>query len=292
MTKFLQHKKAIIFVAVAVLVIFLIYKNNFTKNKNLETSTKVSRKTLTEILSFSGKIDAQENVNLRFQTSGYLNWVGVKKGDHVNKFQVIASLDQRGVQKNLQKDLNDYMTNRWSFDQQKDNYKNQIISPAIQRLIDESQFSLNNVVLDVELQNLAKEYSNLWTPIEGIVVDIDSPNAGVNITPTQATFNVVNPDSIYFSATADQSDVIRLQTKMPGKVSLDSFPDQKIDSEIKDISFVPKTGETGTVYEVKMALPVDNSSYKYRIGMTGDASFVVNEVKNALSLPTKYVKTS
>ncbi|HPA35669.1 MAG TPA: biotin/lipoyl-binding protein, partial [Chitinophagales bacterium] len=47
----------------------------------------------------------------------------VKEGDLVKKGQAIASLDQRELKKRLEKELNDYMTVRWDFEQTHEDYK-------------------------------------------------------------------------------------------------------------------------------------------------------------------------
>ncbi|MBI5452591.1 efflux RND transporter periplasmic adaptor subunit, partial [Candidatus Gottesmanbacteria bacterium] len=59
----------------------------------------------------------------------------------------------------------------------------------------------------------------------------------------------------------------------------------------KNISFIPKSGETGTVYAVKFIFPGDNSSYKYRIGMAGDLSFVTKRKENVLYTSSKFIKS-
>lgn len=162
---------------------------------------------------------------------------------------------------------------------------------GVKRIVEKSQFDLNNSVLNVELQDLALEYSRLWTPIEGLVTKVDAPDAGLNITPTGAEFSVVNPKSIYFVATADQSEVTKIKVGMEGEISLDSYPDQKLTGKIVNIGFVPRSGESSIVYEIKIPLGLDNSEYKYRLGMTGDISFVMSEKADVLALPSKYIKT-
>src|SRR3989338_290338 len=78
---------------------YLFYRQQTAKSQvQLETYT-VSRETLKDSLILSGKIDATEKVDLHFQSAGRLAWVGVKEGDLVKKYQGIASLDQRQLQK-------------------------------------------------------------------------------------------------------------------------------------------------------------------------------------------------
>ncbi len=267
------------------------YQTQFAGTK-AESTYRVKRQELQETLSLSGKIAAEEKATLRFQTSGYLAWVGVKEGDRVKANQVIAGLDQQELQKTFQKYLNDYRNARWDFDQlSQTTYKDQVITDTIKRTIDQSQFDLNNAVLDVEIKNLAIQFSNLWTPIDGIVTRVETPLPGVNIIPTQAEFEIVNPATIYFSALADQTDVVKLQEGMRGEIVLDSYPEKTIPGIIKRISFTPKPGESETVYEVKISAS-DSGTLNLRLDMGGDADFVTSDKKAVLAVPLKALKTS
>ncbi len=281
--------------ATVIIILFagLFLYNNFNASviTKKRESTKVRQGKLEQRQTISGEIAADEKVTLKFQTSGRLAWVGVKEGDYVRKYQSIASLDQRELQKTLEKELNDYLTARWDLDDAKrDTYKDKVITDPIKRIIDKYQYTLNKSVLDVELQTISKEYANLASPIEGIVTKIGSPFAGVNITPASAEFEIVNPNSVYFSATADQNEVVSLAKGMNGELILDSYPEATLSGTIRDISFVPKSGETGTVYEIKFLFVNDNADYKYRLGMAGDLTFVTKSKENVLYVPGKFIK--
>lgn len=292
MWTFFKKRKKLTAILVIILIIslYIAQKSLLGDNKKF-ASAKVTRGKLEEKLTISGKIAASDDVTLQFQTGGMLAWVGVKEGDHVKKYQTIASLDQRQMQKTFQKYLNTYTSGRNTFDQTKDNYLNQVVTDAIKRTIDSSQMSLNNTVLDLEIQNLTIQFANLWSPIEGTVVKVDAPEPGVNIyLPTEAQFEIVDPKSVYFSALADQTEVVNLTPGKRGELVLDSYPDQIFTGAIKTIAFRPKAGETGTVYETKFNFEGDNSDYKYRIGMTGDLTFSIKEKAGALYLPAKFIK--
>jgi len=295
----MKNKIKIFLISLILLIVGLVVYNNFfspTKIKKTE-SAKVKRGDLEEELTISGEIKAEEHTTLRFQTSGRLAWVGVKEGDYVKKHQRIASLDQRQLKKNLEKYLLSYVNERYDFEQTHDNYwqKQYALSDGLkreaERIIKKSQNDLNSSILDVELQNLSLEYANLWTPIEGLVARVDFPFAGVNITPAQAEFEIVNPKTVYFLASADQTEVIKLREGMAGNLILDSYLDQKIPGIIKNISFVPKSGETGTVYAIKFIFSEENINYKYRISMTGDLTFITKRLSNVLFLPIKFIKS-
>jgi len=286
---------------IIILILGLFFYQRSTtqaKAQKEKNSYKVKRLTLKDTLSLSGTIDAEEHSILRFQSSGRLAWVGVKEGDYVKKFQTVASLDQRSLADDLKKYLNTYTKERLDFDSSKQNnelkYTGSLSEDARRdalRSLDKAQYDLNNAVLDVELKNLALQYSNQFSPFEGLVVRVDSPFAGVNITPAQAEFEIINPKTIYFSATADQTDVVKIRENLTGSITLDSYPEDTLHGEVSHISFIPKSGETGTVYAVKIALSGDNTNYKYRFGMTGDANFTLKERQNVIAVPSNYLKS-
>lgn len=296
MIKFFKKRWYLFFVVVLLIALFLYKKNSSSASKNKVESYKVKRENLKEILTLSGEIDAGEKATLKFQTSGRLAWVGVKEGDYVKKYQTLASLDQRDIQNRLTKYLNTYSSSRNSFEQTiTDNWNKQFdlsenIRKSAERTLKNNQFSLENTVLDVEYQNLSLEYANLWTPIEGIVTHVSNPFAGVNVTPAGADFEVVNPKTLYFSVAAEQGDVINLKQELDGEISFDAYPEKIFKGVIDYISFSPKEGETGTVYELRLKLDEQAQSLNLKLAMTGDVEFLIKQEDNVLSAPSSFVK--
>lgn len=287
-------KKRWYFLVIIFLVFVLVFTQRQIKKTGTEEKLIVKKRSLKEVLTLSGEIDAEEKVVLKFQTSGRLAWVGVKEGDYVKKYQTIASLDQRELKNRMNKYLNSYAKQRNTFEQGKDDYikvrdfgLSQEIRDQAKRILENNQYDLNNAVLDVEYQNLSLEYANLWTPIEGIVTRVTTPYAGVNITPSQAEFEIINPKTLYFSATADQTEVVSLKEGQQGKIILDAYPDEEIDGKIYWISFSPKSGETGTVYELKIKFDFKKP---LKLKMSGDINFVIKEKNDVIAIPQTYVK--
>lgn len=290
--KFIKNKWWLILVVIGLILLAGRYFFSSARDKE-KKEYQVVRKDLKEELSLSGQIDAEEKVILRFQTSGRLAWVGVKEGDYVKKYQAIASLDQRDLKNRLDKYLNTYVKQRMSFEQTKDDYwqKQYDLSETIrhkaERILEQNQMDLNNSVLDVEYQSLLLEYANLWSPIEGVVTRVDTPVAGVNITPAGAEFEIVNPKTLYFSATADQTEVVNFFEGKKGKIVFDSYPEDEVEAEVYWISFSPKKGETGTVYQLKIKFDFNKP---LKIGMSGDVNFITKELKNVITIPPTYLK--
>jgi RND family efflux transporter MFP subunit len=295
--EFLKKRWYMVLILLIGLGLYFYQQQTVQAKKIKESTYTIKRQNLRETLSLSGQIDADEHVTLRFPISGKLVWLGAKEGDRVKKYQGLASLDLREVQKKMQKTLNDFTKERYTFDQSQDDNQRIGDQPTreagdtMKRLLEKAQYNLNNSILDVEIQDLAKEYSYLYTPIEGILVRVDAKYPGVNITPAGAEFEVVNPQTVYFSATADQTDVIKLTEGMKGDITFDPYPDSTYKGEISQIGYTPKTGETGTVYAIKIKMTDQGNEYKFKMGMTGDVEFSMGGKSNVVSIPSTYVKS-
>lgn len=288
-----KHKFLIVGAVILSLLGGYYYQNKKkTDAAKLEKSVEVQRGDLKETIILSGEVKAKENTSLHFQTSGRLAGLNVQEGDVVKKGQLVAYLDQRDLRKRLTKELNDYKTTRWDFDQDIDDAKDKAITTAMQRTIDKSQFALDNSVLDVEIQAISIEFANLFSPIQGLVVSRGNFQPGMNITAADTIVEIVNPDSLYFQVTADQTEVTIINEGMQGELTLDAYIEESITGTISHISFSPDSNESGTVYSVELEFNnSSNQNLRYRLGMTGDVEFVLKEKKNALYLPSEYVKS-
>jgi RND family efflux transporter MFP subunit len=293
--RILNKKFIVIFIIFSIISVVLLYFFVFRGSQNEKAETYIVKKTtLKDELNLSGFIDAEQKVDLHFQAGGRLSWLGVKEGQEVKKNQTLASLDQRQLHKNIEKYLNNYNKVRRSFEQTGQDYKDETLSSTLEvrekarRVLENSQFDLNNSVLDVELQSIAKEYSYLYTPIAGVVTRLDVKASGLNVT-AQDIFQVINKDSIYFSVSVDQTEIVQLSEGMTGEVFVDAFPDKKFQGTVSSLAFVPKENETGAVYEVKLIISGDNIVSNLRLGMTGDVTFIVKEHMDVVSVPQNYV---
>lgn len=270
----------------------LNYYKNRKSRTNIETA-KIGFKDIKMTVSATGQTEAEEEVSLKFQTSGKLAWVGVKKGDYVKKWQAIASLDKEELQKNLKKKLLDYMKERWNFEQiTLDDYRDMALTETIRRTKEKAQFDLDKSVLDVEIADIALKYATIFTPIEGIVTKIDTPFAGVNVTPTSTEFIISNPNTMVFKAKVDEIDIGKIYLGQKAKVILDAYAEEEIESKVSEIDFSPTiTSSGGTAYLVTFPLPQNNSSQKYKLGMNGEVQITIAEIQHTLAVPLDALQT-
>ncbi len=263
------------------------------------TPVAISKGTIRTQVVFPGTVDFTNHVVLQFQqvpASGVMiSWVGVKVGDHVSKNQLLASLDQQSVFKQQQANLATYWKQRLTYDQTVNNNNNLTPQTALndsqKRLLQQNQVDLDQSVFTVELQDIVQRLSNLWSPIDGIVTRVDTPVAGVNIqTADEARFEVINPQTMFFSANIDESEVSNLHVGDKGIVILNAYPATYLQATITDIAFASHQDSNGnTVYTVKLQLDgQSNNNYAYKLGMGGNVIFY-EYGDNILTIPNEYI---
>lgn len=287
-----KRRRNWIIAVVAIVLIIVGWKATHGAPKSSETTT-VNKGEVSEELVLSGDLRATQNAALPFSSSGTLSWVGVKMGDHVVRGQALAKLDTTVLNAAYQQSLATLHAAEANVNEIHDNLKDknstETFSEVNTRVAAETAHDKAYESM-VAAQKALKD-STLLAPFDGIVAKIANESAGMNITATVPQITIVNPSTLYFLVNADQTDVSRIHLQDKSEIVFDAFPEDHVDATVTQISFTPSTEESGTVYPVRLTLHVDNSSYLYKIGMTGDSHFILSRKDNALWVPTKFVKT-
>src|SRR3989344_2738909 len=257
-------------------------------------SLVIKKADLTETLTLSGEIDADEKSTMTFQTAGKLAFVKVKEGDSVKKGQLLAGLDTGDLAAAEKSAFYKYLAAdvhaKYIEDTVKDHDKDESYLQRDSRVAAQTD---RDIKYDAWLTaQRALRYATLYSPIAGVVYDVSPTQPGEFITAANLVeFNIVNPETIYFSATADQTEVGQLASGQTGKVTLDAFIDEPFEAKVEKIAFTPKEDETGTVYEIKLTL-TNGKQLEPRLGMTGDVTFVLGEHPGAIVVASRYLKTT
>lgn len=287
----MKWKKILIISSVVIIAIiaFFYFKNN---NKEIKT-VKIEKGNLKEELILSGEIDATNYAKLSFETSGKIVYVGVKEGEKVNKGKLLSKLDTTVLNSSYQIAL----SNLRAYDATVENVHDQVKNHAT-----DETFAQKDLRTTAEV-NKDKAYeaviqakrnldgASLYAPFNGIVTYLNHPFVGVYTTTSSIEAEIIDPTTMYFDVLADQTEVTKIKINQKVKVVLDSFVDQEFDGIVENISFTPKTGESGSVYSIKVAFKnVNLSESNFRIAMTGDSKFIISEKKDVLFVPNNYVK--
>jgi RND family efflux transporter MFP subunit len=282
-----RHWKLSLFLLLLIGIGVWYWRSKTVKPVETLEFTKVKKETLVKKVNVSGLIDAKQKAVLRFAAGGKVVYLGAKEGEFVKKWQTIAKIDSRDLQKRLQQDLNSYFNERMDFEQGSDDRRDIAPTNKLNRTGQKEQKDLENTVLTVEIQDIAIRNTVLTTPIEGILVGLPTTVTGVNLSPTD-TFEIIDPSSLVFKAAVDEADISSIKRGQKASIELDAYPDQPLTATVSAIAYRSSQTSKGTVFVVELPI-VNDYQYpileRYRLGMNGDVDITVNTKENVLSIP-------
>ncbi len=290
MRRFLKKKYIAVVFAGAVLIAGVWYF--VLRDGDGMESTFVMRGDVKEELILTGEVVAKKHAVLQFSSSGKIAWVGVSEGDRVRRGQAIAKLDTALLNSTFQQAKSDLRSAEATLERVYDGVKD---SESDETFTEKETRTAAEVAKDKAYENYLKALSALndatiYAPFDGVVAYVSHPNPGVNIIYNQAQYEIVDPETIYFEVTADQTEVVRLKEGDYVGIVLDSFSEKEFSGSISEIAISPSQEEIGVSYAVKVEFDgVSNEDFEYRLGMTGDASFVLEEVKDVLYVDPKFI---
>ncbi len=234
-------------VSIVVLVLagaIFVYGRASTHTPLGSATTTTSVRFVSSTITADGAVTAQNQAKLNFQTPGKLVYLPFKEGDKVSVGQSIAQLDTYALQRQLTAALNTYRSTRDTFDQTQQNTQDNVtrnqqaatftrensdnngaINDAIKRIADQSQASLDNSVITVELANYAVQLSTLTSPLNGIITHEDVTVPGVNIT-TLTSFTVADPTSMVFRANVPAGNIYYIAEGSAVTIAIDGVQDK------------------------------------------------------------------
>ena len=125
----------------------------------------------------------------------------------------------------------------------------------------------------------------LIAPIDGQVI-VGTTQAGQTLTTADAV--IVLSDRLIVRAQVDETDIGKINQGQKAAVTLDAYPDVKINAGVDHIYYESKTVNNVTVYSVDLlpeAIPLF-----FRSGMNANIDFVQQSKHNALLLPSGAVQ--
>ncbi len=196
------------------------------KNSEIKTG-KIEQRNISSILKVNGKIEVppQNMVSVSVPMGGYLRSTKLLEGMHINKGEVIATMeDQQYIQ--LQQD---YLTAKAHFtsieaeyNRQKELNQSKASSDKVfqtaqadylsQKILIKSlseKLKLIGINPDNLNENTISKSINIYSPIDGFVSQVKM-NIGKYAMPSDVLFELVNPADIHLALTVFEKDLYKL----------------------------------------------------------------------------------
>lgn len=218
--------------------------------KNAEIITgKPQEKNIGAIIKLNGKIDVppQNMVSVSAPLGGYLKYTGLLPGQHVNKGQSIATMeDQQYIR--LQQDYlmakSKLQFAELDYTRQKDLNQSQASSDKVmqqaQAEANSQRILMNSLAQQLRLINIDPNKINadnirkstaLFSPISGFVSKVNV-NIGKYVSPSEVLFELVNPEDIHLNLKVFEGDVKKLHIGQRLWAYTNSNPEKKYSCEI------------------------------------------------------------
>ena len=237
------------------------------------------------VISTSGTLEGTDSADLKFKISGKLNQITVKPGDKVQKGDLIASLDTRDLQIDLQQAYNSFVTKdataKRAEDDVKDHSSDESFTQKEKRTA--AQTARDSAFDDIKAAQRALEDAYLYAPLSGIVIKAD-PNVSQIVGVTDLIAQIVDETEYVFEAEVDESDLGRVRIGQTADVTLNSYPDQKFSATVSKITPTTETTDSGaTVIIVKLDL--GKPEINFVSGINGQADIITDQVNSVLVIP-------
>jgi HlyD family secretion protein len=307
-----SKKKIIIFAILGVivvalgLIVFLGSKKEPIVTVQVE---KVKRKTITQLVTATGKIQPEVQVKISPEVSGEIVTLPVKEGQRVKKGDLlmkikpdvyIAYRDQSAA--GLLQAKASLNRTEPEFRRNESLYKKGLVSESeydqARALFEGSKasYAQARASLDQAEENLRK--TTVFSPMDGTVSQLNS-ELGERVLGTQqfqGTDVMTIADLSRMEARVDvsENDVIRVQVGDTARIAVDAIPDRKVNAVVYEIANTAKskglgTQEEVTNFEVKMRI-VDRD-VPLRPGMSMTADIETETKLNVLAVPIQSVTT-
>ena len=274
-----------------VLTVAIILGLNFffkPKQQTLQFA-QVKREDIVSIVSSSGTLTGKNVVDLKFKSSGKLSYINVKVGDQVYHGKVIAGLDTQQLSIELQQAQNTLRDKQAlvdkALDEVKDHASDETFTQRVTRTT--AQVARDNAYDSVKAAQRAFQDDVIISPIAGLITK--APYIPGQIIGPDAVAQVVDFSQVYFDSEIDEADIGKISLRQKAEVALDAYPDQVFKGEVAEI--IPQTETTSsgaTVVTVRINL--GNPEITPINGLSGQASIILEQAKNALTIPQEALR--
>ena len=272
----------------------------------------VTRANIEEVVTAQGKLEAKQYVDVGTQVSGQLKKINVDIGDTVTKGELLAEIDPRVYQaqveageaklNSLRAQLNQQKAEAVLADQNLQRNQNLIAANAVSKQAlqeTESQAAVAKAQVDSIIAQIQETDSNLkasktnlgftkiYAPIAGSVTTLPTKEGQtLNANQTAPTImQVANLDMMTVRAQVAEADVSRLKENMPAYFTTLGNSDHRWQGKVRQIQPSPEIVNDVVLYDV--LIDVKNEGRQLMTGMTTQVFFILGKADNAVVVPAE-----
>ncbi len=309
---------SILLVAVVAVVFFITTKKNGAIAINTDTVTK---RTISQTVSAIGKIEAETEVKISSQTSGEINFLGVKEGDVVKPNQLIARIKPDIIDAQLKQmeasaeatkmeiSTRDAEMNRLKLELARitDLFKKEFASKremetaqsAYEQSVSGYKASLaryQQSLASLQQTQREQERTSIFSPIGGIVtsmlVELGEKVVGTGMMAGTEMMRVSDLSVMNAVVEVDENDITHVSIGDTAEIEVDAITFQKFKGVVIEIGHSAISASQGTqdqVVNFKVKVRFLDAEAKLRPGMSCSVDIITETKNNVLAIPLQAV---
>ena len=300
----MNKKKTLVIAAVATIATLAVWLLSGGKKEEKITfdTAAVAPANIMNSITATGTIVPVTSVTVGTQVSGIVSKLFVDYNSVVKKGQVIAELDKTNLMSQLNTAKTQLATAQSQLNYQTANYKRYktLFEKGLVAADDFDNAKLSYTQAKEQVASAKEEvqraqtnlgYATITSPIDGVVLS-KSVEEGQTVAASFSTpelFTIAQDlTNMQVVADVDEADIGDVKEGERVTFTVDAYPDDTFDGEVKQVRQEATTTNNVVTYEVVISAP--NADLKLKPGLTANVTIYTAERKGVLSVPSKALR--
>ena len=300
----MNKKKTLVIVAVAAIAALAVWLLSGGKKEEKITfdTAAVAPANIMNSITATGIIEPVTSVTVGTQVSGIVSKLFVDYNSVVKKGQVIAELDKTNLMSQLNTAKTQLATAQSQLNYQTANYKRYktLFEKGLVAADDFDNAKLSYTQAKEQVASAKEEvqraqtnlgYATITSPIDGVVLS-KSVEEGQTVAASFSTpelFTIAQDlTNMQVVADVDEADIGDVKEGERVTFTVDAYPDDTFEGEVKQVRQEATTTNNVVTYEVVISAP--NADLKLKPGLTANVTIYTAERKGVLSVPSKALR--
>lgn len=300
----MNKKKALVIAAVAAIAALAVWLLSGGKKEETITfdTAAVAPANIMNSITATGTIEPVTSVTVGTQVSGIVSKLFVDYNSVVKKGQVIAELDKTNLMSQLNTAKTQLATAQSQLNYQTANYKRYktLFEKGLVAADDFDNAKLSYTQAKEQVASAKEEvqraqtnlgYATITSPIDGVVLS-KSVEEGQTVAASFSTpelFTIAQDlTNMQVVADVDEADIGDVKEGERVTFTVDAYPDDTFEGEVKQVRQEATTTNNVVTYEVVISAP--NADLKLKPGLTANVTIYTAERKGVLSVPSKALR--
>jgi HlyD family secretion protein len=317
-------KKLLLLIGGAVLVIITLVSMVAARKRDKGTpvtTDKAFRKTITQLVTATGKIQPEVEVKIAPEVSGEIIAIPVKEGQIVHRGDLLLKIKPDSYQAQVEAQAaalrsaqSASVQNRAQLGKAENDYKRaqhlfeaHLLSEAdrnaAQTNYDIAKAALQTSLFDIQrsegaLRQIRDALSKtaIYSPADGTISTLPA-RTGERVVGTSQfagteVMRIADLNNMEAEVNVNENDVVNVKVGDTARINVDAYPDRPISGIVREIASTATTNNAGTQEEVTnflVKIRIADRSIPLRPGMSATADIETATVQNAVVVPIQSV---